>query len=160
MTDKDFSQKYRDKSGGMNQITNSAYIEKSGRSRLALYKTIFHEAIHIASFRKYHADAEQRIFQSYRTGYNTQHTREENHEHFRGLNEAVVDKTVMDILRKHQEELIRESKPHSGRRPTADVLRHCLGEGLRIIQCSSVSGNPKLDRAGWFPPSGSLSRKI
>jgi len=86
----------------------AAYIDKDdAKSRLALYKTMFHESVHVASFLKFRIKKEEGKVNQYRVGYSTG---VEEHEHFTGLNEMVVDKLVHEMLRKHEKELLEEFK--------------------------------------------------
>ena len=88
--------------------TNSVYINKSKRTRLHLCKSILHEAIHLVSLRVHYADAKRKKIRIYRSGYQVFNPKEKKHEHFRGLNEAIVDKTAIEILKKHKKEIIEE----------------------------------------------------
>lgn len=89
----------------------AVYIDKhDAKTRLDLYKTIFHEAVHAVSFSKFGIKKEkERPFQ-YRSGYDTMVEGSKEHEHFCGLNEMVVDKVVPEILAKHKKELTKELK--------------------------------------------------
>lgn len=57
------------------------------------FKTIIHEMIHAKSFHKY--KIENNEVSSYRNGYLTKN---DKGAYFRGLNEAITEKTVLDIL--------------------------------------------------------------
>ena len=85
-----------------------AYFKKPEFTRLQLFKTMLHESLHIASFHKYYVDVEQREVIRHKVGYFGGKPFEKEHEHFRGFNEAVIDKTTREILRKHQKELIKK----------------------------------------------------
>lgn len=98
-----------------NKDTNGLYRSKedalyvhSGRGRMQLYKTILHEMVHRAAFKARHADVSERTVGDVRGGYFTRHPNEDKHMHFRGLDEAVVDRIVMDIAQKHFDELIQQ----------------------------------------------------
>ena len=94
--------------GTYSSRVNGVIINKApSRGRLALYKTILHEAVHMASFQSHHIDKEEARATPYRVGYTAYNTRDD-HEHFRALNEAVADKTVVDLLVKHREDFIKE----------------------------------------------------
>jgi len=91
-----------------NLRTDNVYINKSKCARPSLYKSIIHEAIHLASLHVYYADIKQTKVRIYRTGYQLFNPKEEEHEHFRGLNEAIIDKMAIEILKKHKDEIIEE----------------------------------------------------
>jgi len=83
-----------------------AYIDKDdAKSRLDLYKTMFHESVHMASFLKFRIKKQEGKVNQYRVGYSTWL---EEHGHFTGLNEMVVDKLIPEMLRKHKKELLKE----------------------------------------------------
>jgi len=93
-----------------NQL-NGIYLNKSRCDKpQLLFKVMLHEALHTLSFCKYHFDSteENKIVKEYRSGYRTINPKENYHEHFRGLNEAVIDKMVREIINKHREELAEE----------------------------------------------------
>jgi hypothetical protein len=77
-------------------------------NRLGLYKTIGHELLHNLSFQKYFVDTERKKIRGYRGGYRVQAAREDNHEHFRGLNEAITDKFLKEVFLKNKDEIISE----------------------------------------------------
>ncbi len=77
-------------------------------NRLSVYKTIVHEIIHLASAKKYYVNVAEKIVKPYRLGYGIYHHQEKEHEHFRGLTEAVTDKIILEIFRKHYEEISHE----------------------------------------------------
>lgn len=93
----------------------SAYVNVEEMShRLQLYKTILHEALHLYSFQKnqiYTEDKENYLL-NYRYGYSNDNKVKdrfgEEHSHFVALNESMTDLIVLDILRKHRQELIEE----------------------------------------------------
>lgn len=89
-------------------INQVAYFDKSKFSRINLYRTILHEAIHLVSFHKYWAFVDMKSVSSYHSGYDIQKPNEKSHGHFRGLTEAVDDKMVLDILERHRSELMTE----------------------------------------------------
>lgn len=100
----------REPSGAVSDpMKQGVIIDKSSRTnRLALYKTIFHESIHLLGCKKYCFDAEYKMVKPYRSGYATHHPESAYHEHFRGLNEAVIDKIIIEIFNKHKDELKKE----------------------------------------------------
>jgi hypothetical protein len=90
---------------------NSIQIDKQEmRGRLDLYKTVTHEMVHTAAFRKKQIQTEGGIIKvdTLRGGYLTRNPESPDHEHFRGLGEAIVEKTTMDILKKHAGEIVAD----------------------------------------------------
>ena len=87
-------------------LADGIYVRQAGR--MQLYKTIFHEMVHQASSRSFFADPKDRNIGRRRIGYTAFNSGEKNHEHFRGLNEAVTDMIVREIFIKHKDELIRD----------------------------------------------------
>ncbi len=116
----EFIKKFGERDANINAIykagTNAAFFDKeTPGSRLRFYKALLHEMIHIASIHKFYAELKNDnvIVPSYRTGYTITDPRKkekENLEHFRWLNEAIVDKITMEIINKHQTELRKELK--------------------------------------------------
>ena len=86
---------------------DGVYVEKD-KSRLQAYKSLLHEVVHQIAFRSFFANPETRQTYTTRNGYTNEQANEENHEHFRGLNEAVVDSIVKEVFMKHKDELIKE----------------------------------------------------
>lgn len=72
------------------------------QGKLQFYRDLLHEMIHMASIGKFYLDEE--TVKVYRSGYRSQNPTQE-HEHFKGLNEALVEKTVIDIFNKHRKDL-------------------------------------------------------
>lgn len=102
----EFNKKFSDaEANGMYVEHADGIYVKTGPSRLQCYKSVFHEMVHQASFRSVYADNEERLTHSMRVGYANIHPVEDDHEHFRGLNEAVVDRIVRDVMGKHEDEL-------------------------------------------------------
>ncbi|MGW8185543.1 MAG: hypothetical protein ACWGHO_05555 [Candidatus Moraniibacteriota bacterium] len=101
-------------------LLENAYVNiEEMPHRLQLYKTILHEALHLYSFQRnqvYIEDGEdgdeEKYLLTYRYGYSNDNMVKdkfgEDHSHFMGLNEAMTDLIVLDILRGHQRELIKE----------------------------------------------------
>lgn len=86
-------------------LSGAIYLNKSKTfGRLGLYKTMFHEAGHEFSYHKYNVDVNDRKIAEDRSGYSVRNLKEINHEHLRGLNEAILDKIVQDILNKNMED--------------------------------------------------------
>lgn len=107
ITANEFAKKFpgAEANGVYTGLTDGIYV-RGNAHRMQLYKTMVHEMVHQAAFRAYHADKNKKKYDRVRQGYTTWHPHEKHHEHFRGLDEAIVDRTVMDILRGHKEELI------------------------------------------------------
>jgi hypothetical protein len=103
-----FGKKFKESesNGVYTELSDGIYL-KDNASRMRLYKSAFHEMVHQASRRSYyvHVDPGGNKMRRTRTGYVSHHPIE-GHEHFRGLNEAVVDNIVRDIFRKNQDELV------------------------------------------------------
>jgi hypothetical protein len=88
--------------------SSAIYLDKTKNpDRLGRYKVMFHEAGHYFSYQVYHANVDTRKLGEYRTGYLVDNPNEDEHSHFRGLNEAVLDKIVMEMLNKNKEDLLR-----------------------------------------------------
>ncbi len=82
---------------------DSAVFNRSrSRTPLSLYQSFLHEGIHAASHQK-HWITEDEI-RSYRVGYKTANLSTEQgvHEHFRGLNEGIVEETTREMFWKHR----------------------------------------------------------
>lgn len=100
--------KHSDSNGIYKSLDDGIYVKGDG-FRLNLYKCIFHELVHQASFRSVYADKEERSIDPKRVGYaDFNPTEDFSHEHFRGLNEAVVDKIVSDLTQRHADEIVIE----------------------------------------------------
>lgn len=115
LSHEDFKKMHPDEklSGFVSFPENNIYIDESVYShRLQLYKTIFHESIHSVAFRKHHIEISEKrdVIKSYRKGYYVASPKESGHEHFRGLGEAIVDMTVMELFNKHKKEIIEKFK--------------------------------------------------
>ncbi len=95
--------------GGRYIPENNTSLCEKGTNRLQLYAVMLHESIHMVSAQKYYAKTkiERGELNEYRTGYGTKNVLDQ-HEHFRGLNEAVVENTTKDILYKNKNHLIEK----------------------------------------------------
>jgi hypothetical protein len=104
--------------GFYDSIFGSVYLADEGLCRLLLYVNILHESLHLLSKQKWlvrrdvGADNELHFWQ-HRSGYRSfssyaDKREKTQHEHFQGLNEAVIDKLVLEIMRKHFDELVQE----------------------------------------------------
>lgn len=96
----------------------------------SLYMTITHEALgHLASFRSYHSERRGWEASTYRFGYRIHQPYEASHEHFRGVDEAVIERMVLDdIWGKHRRELlgdlgIRDEELEGARKAYAGEIR-------------------------------------
>ena len=70
------------------------------KSRLGVYVTLLHEIIHHYSFGSLIALDSIKDIKIHRSGYRANNTLEEiNHEHFRGLNEAIIENLTMEIIK-------------------------------------------------------------
>jgi len=90
---------------------NSIQIDKQEmRGRLDLYKTVTHEMVHTVAFRKKQIQTEGGVVKvdTLRGGYLTRNPESPDHEHFRGLGEAITERTTMDILKKHAGEIVAD----------------------------------------------------
>jgi hypothetical protein len=94
---------------------DAVYFADQGRSRLWLYVGILHELLHLLSKQKWlvRRDAQDNklLFWQHRSGYRSFRSdadKQKMHEHFNGLNEAVIDKLALEIMRKHADELVQE----------------------------------------------------
>ena len=74
------------------------------QGKFQLYRDLLHEMIHMVSIGKFYLDEE--TVKVYRSGYRSQNPTRD-HEHFNGLNEALIEKTVIDIFNKHRKEVIK-----------------------------------------------------
>jgi len=92
-------------SGIYSSILHEAHIRVGCSERANIFTTILHEMIHIASYNVYYANTNNEdLSDNYRTGYaNAQHQGQNFHEHFRGLNEGIIDLIASEILNKNLE---------------------------------------------------------
>ena len=105
----DFKKNFPDaESTGIYLNTKDGIYVTQDTSRLPLYHALLHEVVHQISYRSFYDDIERKKFSIMRSGYTNTQASEEKHEHFRGLNEAVVDTIVKEIFVKHQNELIED----------------------------------------------------
>ncbi len=96
-----------DVNGVYNDSKDGIYVEQD-KSRLQTYKSMLHEVIHQLSYKAIAANPEIRETYVIRSGYANIPGTEEHHEHFRGLNEAVIDSVVKEVLQKHADELVED----------------------------------------------------
>ena len=82
-------------------LENTAYVNISACNRLQLFKTTLHEMIHLVSAKAVFVDPKKATISPYRIGYDVEHGK----SFFHGLNEAVVDKMTLEILKKNWGEL-------------------------------------------------------
>lgn len=74
---------------------------------LVLYQSIFHEAIHAASLQKHWVDGKENGVGSYRVGYRIQNLANDRHVHLLGLNEAVVETTTEEFVKRNAHTIVR-----------------------------------------------------
>jgi hypothetical protein len=96
-----------DVNGVYSDDKDGIYVEQD-KSRLQTYKSMLHEVIHQLSYKAIAANPEIKETYVVRSGYANIPGTEEHHEHFRGLNEAVIDSIVKEVFRKHADELIKD----------------------------------------------------
>ena len=95
-----------DLNGQYNPLKDRVVVKEAG-SRLQKYKSTLHESVHRAAYRMFSANKEIKKIDTVRGGYLAANPSDEaDHEHFRGLDEAVVDRIVSEILDGHKQELI------------------------------------------------------
>ena len=99
--------KYSKNGSGVYSPMYNSTICKREENRLQLYKTMLHECVHMVSAQKYHADIKKKDISEYRTGYGLKNVMDQ-HEHFRGLNEAITENITKDILHKNKDNLIKK----------------------------------------------------
>lgn len=103
-----------------NPIGDSAMFNRSrSKSPLSLYQSFLHEGIHAVSHQKHWIAPVGGARRSYRIGYKTGNfsDREDIHEHFRGLNEGVVEETTREMFWKYLGDIQQTTQS------TADELR-------------------------------------
>ena len=86
------------------------YVNRDkAKGRTNLYHSIMHESIHQASFLRFSYKEERDTVKidSYRVGYSVDG---QEHEHFRGLNEMMIEKIIPEIIKKHEKELVKKLK--------------------------------------------------
>lgn len=88
------------------KIINVDADEAGDIGKLQFFRDLLHEMVHIASKNKYFLKASKGIGVS-RSGYRNVNP-EKEHEHFQGLNEAIVEKIVIDILQSHRNDIVRD----------------------------------------------------
>jgi hypothetical protein len=81
------------------------YLPWPKYSRFRMMKTIMHEAVHYFSDHRFMIDRRTRRKRIYRVGYGVT-PRDGRPTYFRGLNEGVVDLTVLDLYRRHRREIV------------------------------------------------------
>jgi len=82
-------------------LENTAYVNISACNRLQLFKTTLHEMLHLASAKAVFVDPKKATINPYRIGYNVYSDK----SLFHGLDEAVVDKMTLEILKKYWGEI-------------------------------------------------------
>ena len=100
--------------------TGEIFIDKSKLDRLNVFTVTLHEMVHLKSYYgiKYHARKDIEFGVRGRSGYSTSYNiykgrefnEKEEYEYFRGLNEAVTDRVMLDILIRNKEAFLRDFK--------------------------------------------------
>lgn len=112
-----FKKKYRKETNG-NGVYDAheqvVYISRDRmKNRLYKFQTMMHDAVHLVAFKKMHKEESGGII-VYRSGYvsrNVNLLEDQDilrHEHFRGLDEAIVDKFTFDLVNNNWENLKEE----------------------------------------------------
>ena len=86
---------------------DAVYVEQS-EFRMQTYKSLLHEIVHQLSYQAISANQEIKETYVVRSGYTNMPGTEKYHEHFRGLNEAIIDSIVKEIFMKHKDDLIEK----------------------------------------------------
>jgi hypothetical protein len=106
--------------------------EIAANPKLLLFLMVLHEAVHSEQYHKFFAFKEENCgknrltFEAHRLGYFNQNIEENDfnsHEHFRGFNEAITQRTVLKIIKKHSAELVGFFKIRD-----KEKLKECLEE--------------------------------
>ncbi|MFA5937038.1 MAG: hypothetical protein WC822_04125 [Candidatus Paceibacterota bacterium] len=128
--------------GQQNQVgsytteTNSILINRDQlKQKLLLFSTILHEVLHYYSFNSFVVSIDSNEVGPYRTGYSLQNFSENinNHEHFRGLTEAVIDKMVQEIIENNKVFLISQKIVSLGEfKKKNDIL--CYKEEVKVLE--------------------------
>jgi len=74
------------------------------------FKVLLHEIIHYYSLHSlaFLKEENNLVIKEYRTGYVSHNPKEDEHEHFRGFNEAVTEKIMEEIIKKNKQYIIDE----------------------------------------------------
>lgn len=95
--------------GGYHSTRDSVDIVKDNfkKGRIFFYETLLHEILHYYSYSALIAIDSTKKIEPYRSGYKVKNPDSiDDHEHFRGFNEAVIEKVLRDILIKNQQDLL------------------------------------------------------
>lgn len=90
-----------------NANTGAVYVNADSPNRLIIYKNLIHELVHELSPTKYSVD--DAAIAQVKSGYLSARPpqKDGDHvEHFRGLNEGVVEKIMRDVMARHGKDLI------------------------------------------------------
>jgi len=100
--------------GAYDVFDRVVYIAKDRmKNRLYEFQTVLHEAVHLVAYKKMHLE-EKGGLSEYRTGYSSNNLKhlggkkESSHEHFRGLDEAIVDQFIIDLVNNNLEDMKEE----------------------------------------------------
>ena len=109
-----------DSDGAYSLRKDAVFIVKDNfeNGRLGLYTNVLHEIVHYYSIRSFIAieTKNNNSINPYRSGYDVKNLKEDYHTHFRGFNEAVVEKIVQEILQKNNKKLTKEFKINEAER--------------------------------------------
>ncbi len=90
-------------------VTKGLFVRKKA-NRVFYYRTLFHESVHFFGYHNYHGEKDKVWLKQYRQGFFVRQPKKSRHEHFRGLNEAVVELITSDLLNQHQVEVTAKFK--------------------------------------------------
>lgn len=117
-------------------LDRAIYIDKSAYENnwFEFMTSILHEITHSLSAKNYWVDETDKSVHVIQDGYeSTNPSQGENHIHFRGLNEAIIDQIVYNILDAHSKEIVEEFHlPEQELKSKAKVLCH-YPEEVKIL---------------------------
>lgn len=132
-------------------INKDVYPEKE-----TLFKVILHESIHLSAFKKFYIQNQKEgvniyIVKPYRSGYKNINPSELFHIHFTGLNEAIVDKIVLDIFKKHKKDILKEFDIEVDRlaKENKDIFYNLPLEILEIVLEKIAKNNREKPEQVW-----------
>lgn len=113
LSKRDFEKRFPEGKIGANSaiMENKIFFNKTvyGGHKVAFLLALAHEITHLASQAKFYANTETAKVALRGSGIAVQN-RPKKHEHFRGFNEAITDRVVTDVLKKHENEVIDKFK--------------------------------------------------
>jgi hypothetical protein len=145
-----FKESYKDAeiNGVYRDYWDGIYVSQ-GKNRLQAYKSLLHEIIHQISHRSIYANPKTKENYISRVGYSNIKISEEAYEHFRGMNEAVVDETVKEILQKHADELVKDLGITEEEQKQPVNYYHDYMEILEIIMDKVAEKNDESRESVW-----------